>query len=110
MEILANRDSFGWEVLRHIEDLDDAEQRRLHDLDWFGVEVSWANDDALFAGQLDVNIWNGHCLHGRDRKILISPLRLRLEDEDFVEEFAEQIEQIWDRACGLRGFDLGLDK
>ncbi len=109
MEILANRDTYGWEVLRQIDDLDEAEQRRFVDLDWFGVEVTWADDDALFAGRLDIKIWDNHCIGERDRKLLISPLRLRLEDEDFVADFSKQIEDAWDRARGLRSYDLGLD-
>lgn len=110
MEILADRNRFGWEISRQIDELDKDKQRRFVDLEWFGVEVSWRDDAALFAGDLDIKIWDECCLHSRNNKILISPFRLRLEDEDLVEEIAEQVEAAWDRARGLRAYDLGLDK
>ncbi|MGX9353499.1 hypothetical protein ACS3QZ_20095 (plasmid) [Shimia sp. W99] len=107
---LKGKERLGWDIVRQIENLGQVRQKQIMDLDWFGIEVSWPDDEALFAGDLDVAIWGERYLYQRERKILISPLRLRLEDEDLVEEIADHIEEAWDRAVGLRAFDLGIDK
>lgn len=89
MGILKNVDSFGWKIIHEIEVLDRDRQRKYVDLEWFGIEISWFDDEALFSGDLRVKIWNDCCLHERERKILISPFRSRLDDEDLVQEISE---------------------
>ncbi|WP_223428767.1 hypothetical protein [Tateyamaria pelophila] len=106
MTILKAKRELASKIFRQIATAEPEVLSRLSDLDWFGIEVSWPDDEALFSGDLAVKLWDEFCIKNHSRTLILSPFRVGLEDEYTLTEIGDAIESQWERTVELRHFDL----